>query len=90
MVASRISVLILSLKDGFPNRSVFVKLGKLNLHIWESIFLRLLMSVHLSLRKKRQWRRVNAGLDVRVTITGRVERILKTVLKFIFLQMTQT
>ena len=26
MIASRISVLILSLKDGFPNGSVFVKL----------------------------------------------------------------
>ena len=35
MVASRISVLILSLKDGFPNRNVFLKLGKLNLNIWE-------------------------------------------------------
>ena len=33
---------------------------------------------------------VNAGLDIRVTITGRVERILKTVVKFNFSQMTQT
>ena len=43
MVAPRISVLIVSLKDGFPNRSVFVKLGKLNLDTWGSISLRLLM-----------------------------------------------
>lgn len=28
IVASKISVLISSLSDGFPNRSVFVKLGK--------------------------------------------------------------
>ena len=54
MVASTISVLILSLKDGFPNRRVFAKLGKLKLHIWESILLRLLMNVHLSLRRKGQ------------------------------------
>ena len=33
MVASRASVLILSLRDGFTNKSVFVKLGKLRLHI---------------------------------------------------------
>ena len=58
MVASRISVLILSLKDGFPNRSVFAKLCKLKLNSWEPILLRLLMSVHLLLRKKGQWRRV--------------------------------
>lgn len=31
MVGSRISVLILSLKDGFLDRSVFVKLGKIDL-----------------------------------------------------------
>ena len=30
MIASRIIVLILSLKDGFPNGSVFVKFGKIN------------------------------------------------------------
>ena len=58
MVASRIRVLILSLKDEFSNRSVFAKLGKLNMHTWESILLRLLVSVHYSLRKKGQWRRV--------------------------------
>ena len=57
MVASRISVKILSLKDGFPNTSVFAKLGKLELHIWEPISLTLLMNVHLSLRKEKkgQW-----------------------------------
>ena len=38
MVVSRISVLILSLKDECPNRSVFVKLSKVNLDTWESIF----------------------------------------------------
>ena len=58
MVASRIRVLILSLKDEFSNRSVFAKLGKLNIDTWESILLRLLVSVHYSLRKKGQWRRV--------------------------------
>ena len=52
MVASRISVLILSPKDGFLDKSVFSKLGKLKLDIWEPILLMLLMSVHLSLRKK--------------------------------------
>ena len=36
MVALRISVLILSLKDGFSNRSVFLKLGKVNLDAWEN------------------------------------------------------
>ena len=58
MVASRIRVLILSLKDEFSNRSVFAKLGKFNIDTWESILLRLLVSVHYSLRKKGQWRRV--------------------------------
>ena len=82
--------MILSPKDGFPNRNVFVILGKLNLHVWESILLSLLMRVHLSLTKKGQWRRVNAGLDARVIITGRVGRILKTVLKSVFSQMIQT
>ena len=36
VVASWIIVLILSLKDGFPNRNVFVKFGKVNLDIWGS------------------------------------------------------
>lgn len=31
MIVSRISLLILSLKDGFPKRSVFVEFGKVNL-----------------------------------------------------------
>ena len=37
MVASRISVFILSLYDGFCQRSVFVKLGKVDLDTWGSI-----------------------------------------------------
>lgn len=57
MVGSRINVLTLSLKDGFVNRNVFVKLGKLNLDIWGSILFRLFMKVHLSLRKNGNWRR---------------------------------
>ena len=31
MIASRIGILILSLKDDFPKRSVFVRFDKLNL-----------------------------------------------------------
>ena len=31
LIASRIGILILSLKDGFPKRSVFVRFDKLNL-----------------------------------------------------------
>ena len=52
MVASRINVLVLSVKDGFANRSVFVKLDKVNFDIWGSILLSLFMKIHLSLRKK--------------------------------------
>ena len=52
MVASRINVLVLSVKDGFANRSVFVKLDKVNFDIRGSILLSLFMKVHLSLRKK--------------------------------------
>ena len=36
VVASRISILILSLKDDIPRRSVFVGLDKLNLDVWGS------------------------------------------------------
>ena len=57
MVAFRISVLILSLKDGFPNGSVVGKSGKVNLETWRSFLLKLLMRVHLSLRKQEYWRR---------------------------------
>ena len=57
MVGSRINVLTLSLKDGFVNINVFVKLGKLYLDIWGSILFRLFMKVHLSLRKNGNWRR---------------------------------
>ena len=39
MIASRISVLILSLKDGFPNGSVFVKFGKINSNTGRSTLL---------------------------------------------------
>ena len=52
MVASRINVLVLSVKDGFANRSVFVELDKVNFDIRGSILLSLFMKVHLSLRKK--------------------------------------
>ena len=45
MLASKIIVLILLLKDEFPKRSVFVKLGKVNLDIWRSILFWLLMRV---------------------------------------------
>ena len=58
MVASRTSALILSLKDKFPNRSVFGKLGKTNLGNWGSILLRLLILLRVLLfRKKGHWRR---------------------------------
>ena len=57
MVAFMIRVLVLSLKDGFPNRSVVDKSGKVNLETWRSFLLKLLMRVHLSLRKKEYWRR---------------------------------
>ena len=57
VVGSRINVLTLSLKDGFVNRNVFFKLSKLNLDIWGLILFRLFMRVHLSLRKKGNWRR---------------------------------
>ena len=40
MVASRINVLVLSVKDGFANRSVFVELDKVNFDIRGSILLR--------------------------------------------------
>ena len=46
MVASRISILLLSLKYDFPKRSLFIKFDKLNLDIWGSILFRLFMSVH--------------------------------------------
>ena len=55
MVASRISLLILSLKDDFSKRRVFVGFDKLNLDIWESILFRLLMRVHLLFRNKGHW-----------------------------------
>ena len=45
MVTSRISVVILSLKDVFPKRSMFVKFGKIILDTWGSITLRLLTTV---------------------------------------------
>ena len=57
MVAFKIRVLVLSLKDGFPNRSVVGKSGKVNLETWRSFLLKLLMRVHLSLRKQEYWRR---------------------------------
>ena len=57
VVGSRINVLTLSLKDGFVNRNVFFKLSKLSLDIWGLILFRLFMRVHLSLRKKGNWRR---------------------------------
>ena len=57
VVGSRINVLTLSLKNGFVNRNVFFKLSKLNLDIWGLILFRLFMRVHLSLRKKGNWRR---------------------------------
>ena len=47
MVASRISALILSLMDGFLNRSIFIKLGQVTLDTWGSILLRLFVRVHL-------------------------------------------
>ena len=54
MVASRISILLLSLKYDFPKRSLFIKFDKLNLDIWGSILFRLFMSVHLLSRNKRR------------------------------------
>ena len=56
-VASRIRAMILSLNDGFLNRSVFVKINKFNLDIWGSILLNLLIGVYLLLTKKVHWRR---------------------------------
>ena len=47
MVAYGISVII-SLTDGFPKRSVFVKFDKVNLDISVAILFRLLMRVYLS------------------------------------------
>ena len=52
MVASKISVLISSLSDGFTNRSVFVKLGKVKCDTWGSALLKLIPRVHLKLSKK--------------------------------------
>ena len=37
MVASRVRVLVLSRKDRFPRKNVFVKYDKVNLGIWESL-----------------------------------------------------
>ena len=54
VVESRISVLILSLNDGFPNRNGIGKFDKVNFDNWGSIWFRLIMGVHLLLRKKEQ------------------------------------
>ena len=43
-------MLIISLKDDFLKRSVFVRFDKLNLDTWRSILFRLFMKVHLLLR----------------------------------------
>ena len=51
MVASRISVLILSTSNRFPNRSVVGKFIKVNFDNWGSNLFRLLIGVHLSLRQ---------------------------------------
>ena len=56
MVAFRISMLIISLKDDFLKRSVFVRFDKFNLDTWRSILFRLFMKVHLLLRNKGHWR----------------------------------
>ena len=65
--------MILSPKDRFPNRSVFVKLGKLHLDSWESVLLNLFLRVHLSFRKKMTPEMtVSARFDVHVTIIERV------------------
>lgn len=52
MVGSRINLLTLSLKDGFVNRNVFVKLGKLNLDIWGSIFIQVVHEGASFVKKK--------------------------------------
>ena len=69
IVASKISVLISSLSDGFPNRSVFVKLGKVKWDTWGSVMLKLMPRVHFKLRKKLHWRKkVSAKIDYMLLI----------------------
>ena len=70
MIASRISVLILSLKDEFPNRIVFVKLDKVYLGI---NFVKVAHEGTSFVKKKGTLeKKVRVRFNVNATVTERV------------------
>ena len=63
VLASRIGVLILSVKDEFPYGNVFVKFTKVNLEIWDN------EAASFVKKKETLQKKVNRGFDSHATIT---------------------
>ena len=63
VLASRIGVLILSVKDEFPRGNVFVKFTKVNLEIWDN------EAASFVKKKETLQKKVYGGFDSHATIT---------------------